>query len=201
MWRNDGKAVFTDVFGYTGEMAYISKPGGVYTETCDINNDGRHDVYIVYAQIAPHHFFNRGYHSFGHSHMMDLAENELLPQASEGARTGCMGDFNADGAHDAVMILNNGEIWVFFRETVEEFALCVHATLSPDSAFAGPLKVTGWNEGRCLGSWNIYAGSPPAFFARRTAGTCKVKWMLPGGTACEKEVILESKPAEVIISK
>jgi len=201
MWRNNGKGGFTDVLVYTGEIPYYAKPGGVYTEVCDINNDGRQDILIAYSHMSPCHFFNRGFHSFGHSHHMDLDENGLLPQAREGAQTGCMGDFNSDGAQDMVLVLHNGEVWVFFRETTDEYALAANVSLAPDSVYAGPLKVTGYSDERCIGSWNIYTGSPPAFFARRDGGTCKVTWTFPDGTRKEKEVILETKPVDVVINR
>jgi len=201
LWHNRGNARFFDSYGYTHSLAYMSKPGGVYCETCDINNDARQDIFIVYPHMSPIHFFNRGFRTFGYSHMMDLAGNELLPQASEGAYTGCMADLNSDGAQDMVLVLRNGEIWIFFRETEEKYALSVNVSLSLKSSYAGPLKVTGWNNSRCAGAWNIYAGGPPAFFGKRASGPLRIKWTFPDGTKGEKEIILKKKPVDLILKK
>ena len=129
LWQNEGDGKFTETLNVSGEIAYISKPGGIDCLVGDINNDGRQDALIAYAAMSPQLFFNRGYRSFGHAHALDLAERQLLPAAEQGQQSACLGDFDGDGAQDMVMALTNGEIWVFFRENDDREARSVVAAL------------------------------------------------------------------------
>jgi hypothetical protein len=82
MWHNLGGGKFIET-GLTGELAYIAKPGGVYAQVTDINNDGRQDLFIAYGGMYPHVFFNRGFRSFGHAHMLDAAQHNLFVEMDD----------------------------------------------------------------------------------------------------------------------
>ena len=129
LWQNEGDGKFTDALNVSGEIAYISKPGGIDCVVGDINNDGRQDALIAYGAMSPQLFFNRGYRSFGHAHTLDLAERQLLPAAEQGQQSACLGDFDGDGAQDMVLALKNGEIWIFYRENDDHEARSVVAAL------------------------------------------------------------------------
>ncbi len=119
LWHNDGKGNFAEVLHFSGEIAYISKPDARSGMTCDINNDGRQDVFITYVNILPQIFFNRGFHSYGHAHEVDLQEHEddLFPRdetADEekneyriGQQAGAVCDFDGDGAQDMVFVVEH----------------------------------------------------------------------------------------------
>ena len=160
LWQNEGDGKFTDALNLSGEIAYISKPGGIDCLVGDINNDGRQDALIAYSAMSPQLFFNRGYRSFGHAHTLDLAERQLLPAAEQGQQSACLGDFDGDGAQDMVLALTNGELWVFFRENDDHEARSVVAALPIGGPYKGPLAVTGWIGKRCLGAWNVVPGAP-----------------------------------------
>ncbi len=119
LWRNDGKGNFTEALHFSGEIAYISKPDARSCMTCDINNDGRQDIFITYVNILPQIFFNRGFHSYGHAHEVDLQEHEddLFPRDEDadeekneyriGQQAGAVCDFDGDGAQDMVIVVEH----------------------------------------------------------------------------------------------
>ena len=194
LWHNRGGGRFEDAFGFTGELPYISKPNAIGGMTGDINNDGRQDILILYSDRPPQLFFNRGFRSFGHSHMLDLAEKRLLPAAGKGQQAGLLADLNGDGGQDMALVLKNGELWVFFRDVDDAPGLCLRAALPPSGPFTGPVSVTGWSGQRCLGAWNVVRGTSEAFLGMLDAGPCRVRWQFPGRRAQEKEVVVEDAP-------
>jgi len=189
-----GAAKFVETRGISGEIAYISQPRGTGGMTGDINNDGRQDVLILYSDRQPHLFFNRGFRSFGHAHTLDLNERNLLPASADGQQAGCLAEFSGYGAQDMVLVLANGEVWAMLRDDEYDEGLYVGASLAIDGEFAGPLTVTAEANGRNLGAWNVSPGSSSAFFGRREAGPCTIKWQLPGEETQQKKVIVESGP-------
>jgi hypothetical protein len=199
LWQNEGGGKFSETLNLSGEIAYISKPGGIECAVGDINNDGRQDALIAYGAMSPQLFFNRGYRSFGHAHTLDLAERQLLPVAEQGQQSACLGDFDGDGAQDMVLALKSGEIWIFYRENDDHEAHSVIAALRAGGRYKGPLSVTGWIGKRCLGAWNVLPGSSQAFFGRREAGPVTLKWRLPGGQEQKKEIVVEKETARVEI--
>ncbi len=201
LWHNLGGGKFVDLRGWSGELAYISKPGGVDGATGDINNDGRQDILIAYTNLPPQIFFNRGYRSFGHAHRpLDLDEEGLLPESRDGQQAATLGDFNGDGGQDMALVLKNGDLWLFLRRVfADDAALCIRVGLPTGGGYAGPLLVTGYTEGRCLGAWNVTAGGASAFIGQRYAGPCTIKWQLPGGTVQQKEITLIDKPVRFVV--
>jgi hypothetical protein len=176
IWQNTGGGQFVPRKQLSGEIAYISKSDAVAGQACDINNDGRQDMFIAYESMGAQIFFNRGFRSTGHAHKLDLTDNGLLRPAEKGQQTGCIGDFNADGAQDMVLVLKQGDIHVFWRDTEEASPLSVKVDLSPKAPFSGPLTVTGWLDSRCLGAWNVVPGTSTAFIGLLDVGKRKVKW-------------------------
>ena len=199
LWQNEGDGKFSDSLSVSGEIAYISKPGGINCAAGDINNDGRQDALIAYGALTPQLFFNRGYRSFGHAHTLDLAERQLLPAAEQGQQSACLGDFDGDGAQDLVLALNNGEIWICYRENEDREARSAVAVLPVGGPYQGPATVTGWIGKRCLGAWNVMPGTSPAFFGRKEAGPMTLKWRLPGGQEQQREVVVENATVRVEI--
>jgi hypothetical protein len=204
LWHNrgagkDGKTRFFDMLGISGEIAYISKPGGFGGQVCDVNNDGLQDFLIIYQKMAPQIFFNRGFRSTGHAHVMDLAEQNLLPEAGKGQQAGTVADVTDDGAQDMVVALADGDVWVFPRELTSEWALCLRVALPLGKGFAGPLTVTGSVEERGLGAWNVVPGTSEAFFGRRDGDEVTVEWQLPGGKPQKKTLEVEDKPVRMVI--
>ncbi|HUS48372.1 MAG TPA: VCBS repeat-containing protein [Phycisphaerae bacterium] len=201
LWQNHGKDKFNDLLCLTGEIAYISKPGGTYVQAGDVNNDGRQDILIAYgAQMAPQLFFNRGFRSTGHARQMDLQEQKVLHEAGEGQQAACLGDFNADGALDMALVLAKGEVWVFPRK-VEDEALAAVVGLSASSPHAGPLSVTASVDKRQLGAWTIRAGGPAAVIGVSDPVPVTLKWRWPGSQVQTREVIVKNGPARVLLDK
>ena len=202
LWHNLGQFKFAELVGQSGEIAYISKPGGIDGMTCDFNNDGRQDILIVYKDgTAPMLFFNRGFRSFGHAHApVDIQEANLLPEAEKGAQAGGMGDFRGTGAQDMALVLNNGEVWMLYQKALaDEPVLSVRVALPLKGAAAGPVTVTATTDKQPLGAWNLVAGLQTGFFARRTAGPITLKYQLPGEKPQTMKVVLVDKPLRVVL--
>ena len=195
IWVNNGKGIFAERFCDGGEMVtHDQNDRGADCMTGDVNNDGRQDVLVAYANASPVTYFSRGFLSFGHSHAIDVGEQNLLPDANnakDGQQSACLADVDGDGAQDMALALNNGEIWVFFRENSQHEARMAVAVLPLAGACKGPVTVTGWIGNRCLGAWNVLPGVSPASFGRTDAGPITLKWRLPGGQEQTKEVVLE----------
>lgn len=200
LWNNRGKFEFVDTMAMTGELTYKGGSGAIGGMTGDFNNDGRQDVFFYYASTSPHLYFNRGFRSFGLTNNMDISTNNILPQAEEGQQAGCLADFDGDGAQDMILILKNGEAWAFYVEAGEGFARCVRAVLSSKGPYIGPLTVTGWRQKRCLGAWNVLAGTSEAFLGREEAGPVILKWQLPGGKPQQKEVLVENGQVRFVLA-
>ena len=199
IWQNIGKGKFVPRRRLSGEIEYISKPDGIACQACDINNDGRQDIFIAYKSMGAQIFFSRGFRSTGHAHKLDLSDNGLLEPAEKGQQTGCIGDFNADGAQDMVLVLKQGDTYVFWRDTTEASPLAVKVHLSPKGLCSGPLAVTGWLEKRCLGAWNVVPGTSAGFIGLLEAGPRTIKWQLPGGKPQRKKLVVEDQAVRFLI--
>jgi hypothetical protein len=192
LWNNLGKGTFEPAMQFAGEMAYISQPDAHDGMACDINNDGRQDVMITYTNMRPHVFFNRGFRSFGHAHMLDLKERRLLPEAEPGQRGGVVHDLDRDGAQDMALVLENGEVHVCWRSRAQGDPLCLRAVL-PAAGPAGPVRVEAHVEKRSLGAWNVVPGTTEAFFGMVEPGPCTVTWQFPGAAPQEQRVFVQGK--------
>jgi len=200
LWQNQGDGRFANLLGVSGEIAYISKPGGVDAATGDFSNDGRQDILLAYGvRMSPHLFFNRGFRSFGHARMVDLMEQKLLPEAAEGQQAACLADLNGDGALDMALALNNGQLWVFPRAVGEDGALAAAAAVSLSSP--SPVNVWAWKYERPLGAWCVRPGEPGAFVGLNEAGPVTIRWRLPGGRMQETELIVEEGRAHVFLDQ
>ncbi|MFW6286518.1 MAG: FG-GAP repeat domain-containing protein [Candidatus Sumerlaeota bacterium] len=187
--RNAGEGRFMSIYRH-GEVDYIARQNISDAMVGELNNDGRQDLVIFYEASFPHPFFNRGFTSFGFAIEMDLTEYDFLSSATNGQQAGAMGDLDGDGAQDVAMVLSDGSIHVLFRDPGEYPPLAAGVFLQSSAGYGGPLKVTAWQEQRCLGAWNLTAGDS-AFFARQVPGPLEVEWQFPGGEKQREEIIVE----------
>ncbi len=193
LWENAGGGKFHETFDLTGELAYGAGLRGSDCMAGDFNNDGRQDVAIAYSAGHPMLFFNRGFRNFGNATGINLGWDKLLPAAEKGQASACLADLDGDGAQDLAMALNNGDVWVVFRENSnpDRQAMMAVATLPVGGSNKGPVAVTGWVGKRCLGVWNVLPGVSQACFGLTEAGVVTLKWRLPGGKEQSKDVVLE----------
>ena len=199
LWHNLGKGQFVQTLALSGEIAYSSRAGGVDGMTGDVNNDGRQDILIAYAELTPQVFFNRGFRSFGHAREIDLGEQKLVPESAKGQQACALADFTGDGAQDMVIVLNNGDAWLFPRKVGGGKALNVSVSLGKDAP--SPLVVVGYAGKRCLGAWNVERGGNPAFFGLLDAGTIALKWRLPTGEEKSAKVDVIDRPVRYVVGQ
>jgi len=202
LWSNRGGLKFAEAFGHSGEMSYTAQAGGVTAQTCDINNDGLQDVFIAFSSEHPHLYFNRGFRSFGKALSLIWGNADFTRETGKGQQAATMADLNGDGAQDLAVVLKDGTVLVYLRVVIEgddNRPLSTQVLLRAASGTAGPVTVTGWSNRRCLGAWNVTAGSTGAFFGLSAPGEMKLKWKLPGGKVQEKTVELEKGPKTVFL--
>lgn len=200
LWRNLGGGKFADAMRYAGEAAYISKPGAIGGTTCDINNDGRQDIFILYSTQAPQIFFSRGFASFGHAHQpIDLTEINTVPAALDGQQAGLVADLNGDGGQDMALVLPNGELWVLWRDIENTPREGVRVTPVP-GASAGPVMVTAVLGKRPLGALNISPGQE-AFFGTSGPGECELEWRIRGKGLQRARVLVKDEPVRFVVPR
>ena len=122
----------------------------------------------------------------------------MLPKAEEGQQAGCLADLNGDGVQDMVVVLKNGQAWVFYPESAEP-PRHLRAALPAKGGRTGPVTVTAWRGPRCLGAWNVAAGLSEALIGLTEAGPVTLKWQLHGGKPQEKKFTVVNKPVRVTI--
>jgi len=184
MWQNQGHWKFTETLNLSGEVGYKAAGGAVAGTTCDFNNDGRQDIVLFYGTaMSPQLFFNRGFRSFGFANHLAEGMERTLPRDAagrpQGQQAGCVANFTGNATQDMVVILNNGQCWLFPIASGGD-ALALRVALGHKSSYAGPLTVTGWRDKRCLGAWNVIPGCAEAFIGIKDAGTITITWQPPG---------------------
>ncbi len=199
LWQNRGKLKFDETLGLSGEISYTAQDGGIAGATCDINNDGRQDVMIAYADKPVEIYFNRGFRSLGKA--LELIWKDEIQQATkDGQQAATVADLNGDGAQDLALVLRDGSVRVLLRETWEdESPLAAEAVLPLRSGTAGPIRVGAWFNKRFLGAWNVEAGAPGAFFGVEEAGPVTLEWTFPGEKTQRRKVVLEDKPVRMLL--
>lgn len=204
LWHNCPGLNFKDQIHISGEIAYISKPGGIMGNVCDVNNDGLQDIFIVYGpnpDTGPQTFFNRGFRSTGHAHAIDISEQGLLgDEERAGQQCGLLADLTHDNAQDLAVVLKNGDFYVFPRSAEFYDPLCVRVALPLGGSYLGPLKVTATTERRSLGAWNVMPGVWEAFFGQSEPGAkMTIEWQLPGGEKQKKIIELADHAVRIVL--
>jgi hypothetical protein len=205
LWHNYPGMKFVESIQRSGEVAYISKPGAIAGNVCDVNNDGLQDMFLVYGanpDTGPQTFFNRGFRSTGHAHKIDITENSLLSDKErEGQQCGYIADFTDDGAQDLAVVLKNGDLFVFPNNVADFSPVCLRVALPVGADAVGPIRVVASNDKRSLGAWDVTAGTAEAFLGQPEPGvTLTVKWQFPGGKEQKKTVKLQDKPVRILLS-
>ncbi|MCG3178990.1 MAG: hypothetical protein BIFFINMI_01320 [Phycisphaerae bacterium] len=200
-WRNAGGGRFDGPYP-AGALDYINN--GI---ACigDINNDGRQDILMVGGNGTLHCVVGQGFFHFAWAGAATASwypltwpkEGEPFAQ-SAGQQAGLLADLDGDGAQESIVVMGNGDLWVGYPHSDEPRfkTLAVRASLPPGGRFAGPLTVTGWSAGRCLGAWNV-THAAPAFFAGRTPADMKLRWQYPGRPLCETTLRVEQGLVDV----
>ncbi len=196
--RNLGGGKFAEALGEAGEVEYIAKPRSAGAMLCDINNDGRQEFVLLYPNMPPQFYFNRGFACFGYAVELDLRDSDLKVRdaTSSGQQAGAAADFNGDGAGDLAMVSNEGEVWVLFREAAEGPTLGLTVSLPPGAP--GPVNVLAADGKRSLGVRVVSPGGAGALFGKHTKGPLLLKWRLPAGRPQTKRAIV-LKPTRLVL--
>ncbi|HOX08818.1 MAG TPA: VCBS repeat-containing protein [Planctomycetota bacterium] len=200
IWQNSPDG-FEEKLPRSGEIAYLSQPGAIGGQCCDINGDGLQDVALFYgADCSPQFFFNRGFRSLSHAHKpTDLAETGHLPEAARGQQGGAVADFNGDGVPDLAVVLADGGIWLLAGARVGDEDLSASVSLASGGEHAGPLTIGARTDRRELGAWVVSPGIAGPVLARQEPGEVIVTWRLPGGKPQSRTLSLEGRPVRLEI--
>ena len=198
MLHNLGGGSFREMADGSGEVTYNSKPDCIGGSTWDVNNDGRQDMVLFFANILPQPYFNRGFFCFGFGIQMNLPNTKLTctKSASAGQQAAAAADLDGDGGQDLAMVLANGQVWMVFRAAGRAPALAVRVRVAPGQKQPWPMRVVGSDGRRQFGAWSIGPGGPGAFMGRETPGAVTVGWRAPGGPAAQRRIIVRSGPAD-----
>jgi hypothetical protein len=71
--------------------------------------------------------------------------------------------------------------------------------LLPPKSGPGPVRAWGAVQTRGLGAWNVRSGLCEGFVTRPDPGPVTVTWQFPGGKPQSQEIILETKPVNVVL--
>ena len=189
LFANAGDGRFDEVFDESGEPVYLSKDKVVAAAGCDVNNDGRHDFFLLYANLPPQLYFSRGFRCFGLGLELKVEESglEVSALSTRGQQTGVVADFNGDGAQDLALVTVDGNLWLVRREADEGPTFGVQVALAPGRT--GPVQVAAWDGGRPLGARVVRAGAP-AFFGKLDKGPMDLQWRGPDRTPVRRRVIV-----------
>ena len=198
LWHNLRGGKFVESLGLSGEMSYKTQPMASWCGVCDFNNDSRPDTYITYSAQPLLLYFNRGFRSFGQAPKLELALAEI-EGLEQGQQMGVFADFDHDGAQDLALVLVDGRIWCAYNDLGGD-GLGVRVRLGRKLPLAGPVNVTMWSEGRCLGAFPVRRDRP-AFIGIEEAGEFVLKYRLPGGKEVTRKLTVEEGTADVVIGK
>jgi hypothetical protein len=187
---NRGGKKFEQKYSESGEIPYIAKPDAFAGIAWDVNLDGREGILLLYPQMNPHIFFNRGFRCFGHAITLDMDSCTLICRDAikQGQQAGTVADLRGDGVPGLVVATAEGELWLLSRPLRKERPLGL--TLAVHNSVAGPVRVVAYDGKRCLGARGVAAGAP-VFFPKAEEGPLTVTWQFPGAAAVTKEFVVE----------
>ncbi len=202
LWQNEGSGSFRDLLSLSGEIEYITSPGGIMGNTSDFNNDGRQDIFIAYGRdTGPQLFFNRFFRSFGHAHQpVDIAELGVLPEVARGQQAGIQADFTHSGTQDMAFAQRNGDVYVFIRDVNHGSRLGVTVALPPNAGHSGPVRVWADNGTFPLGAWSVLPGTDEAMLGMEDPGPIHVYWQFPGQEAQTATKLVERGETRMTLS-
>ena len=140
LFHNNGDGSFTDVSKESGIANYPGKAWGVVA--CDINNDGRMDLFVANDTIANFLLLNQGNGKF-----TDIATEAGVAYSSEGSARSGMGvdaaDYDDDGWTDLFLANVDREMYSLYHNNGDN-------TFEDESAVTGIGKIT-----RLLSGWGL----------------------------------------------
>ena len=189
-WRNLGKGRFQDVYEDAGEVADKALRNAVGGTACDINNDGRQDLLLAYADQAPQVFFNRGFFTFGLAESLKLENDPTITDLDRGVQAAVTADFSgAPGGHPLVgagrgvesliVVLKSGAVWMLSpsaeKSSESRSPAGYAASIRLAEGSLGPVTVVGHDETRVPRA-RVAAPGSPARFGMQSPGPLKLRW-------------------------
>jgi hypothetical protein len=178
-WRNLGKGCFQDVYEETGEVAYKAQRNAIGGTACDVNNDGRQDIVLAYADQTPQTFFNRGFFTFGFAEELKLEDDHTIADLDRGLQAAVAADFVGNGVESLVFVLKEGSVWMLSPSAEKSSASKLPAghavSVRLPEGSLDPVTVVGYDGSRCLGA-RLAAPGSPAWFGRQVQGSLKLRW-------------------------
>ena len=137
LFHNNGDGTFTDVSKESGIAQYLGKAWGVVA--CDVNNDGRMDLFVANDTIANFLLLNKGNGQF-----TDIGTEAGVAYNAEGSARSGMGvdaaDYNGDGWTDLFVANVDREMYSLYRNNRD-------GTFDDDALATGIGKTTALMSG------------------------------------------------------
>ena len=192
-FANDGHSKFRDTSAEVGEAVYKVQRNVVGISPCDLNNDGRLDLVLLYKDAFPQLYFGRGFRTFGMANSLKFEDNDQVPDTDKGQQAGAMADFSGTDNPSLALVLANGDLWhlITARDGKPETAAGSIGLIVTSGAEGpvGPTTVTAYYGQRCLGARLVTPGMPGNF--RATAQQeLRLEYKLSDGATRRKSVTL-----------
>lgn len=161
--RNLGNGKFIEQVQDSGEIGYDDKLEATAATTIDLNNDGRIDVALAFADKLPFLFFNRGFFTFGVANDMlfeteEAAVRKTAADLREGQQAITAADLAGDGHASLYVIAKNGQGWRL--PCVPSGAKLTQLTLAASVTDAAPRAINVVAGKRNLGATLVQPGRP-----------------------------------------
>jgi hypothetical protein len=194
LWTNRGDGAFHDTLAETGELTALATAKASEAHVCDLNNDGRQDILVAYADRAPQLYFNRGFRCFVLATELSLDKHAEL---AGGTQATAVADFNGDGCQDLAAVTTQGSLVLVPRDPTKGNKLGVTINLPP--TVSTPLAIWARDGKRPLGAQLLRPGQP-AFFGKTNKGPLTLSWRTAANESRSKPVIV-LKPIQFTIDE
>ena len=187
LWENDGAGGFRDVVRWAGSLAYKASAGYADCRAADLNHDGRLDLCLLHPKDSFTYHFNRGFRCLGEEGELRLHDPAKTGESSLGQQAGAVADFNGDGSLDLAVALADGQVCCYYNDSFNKPLLRVRLA----KGVAGPVTVSLWPDGDhpvCMSALSVGETPAKVHFGVGQPGRYTVRWRLPGGPPCRRQV-------------
>ena len=194
IWENDRAGGFREVTHQAGWYGGKAVVNAVAAFAEDLNHTNMPDIGLIYERDPVQYHFNRGFRTFAEEGEVRLAE---LPAGTRPAAA-ITADFNRDGSADLAVVVDDGQVVVFFNDLYDLPALRVMPPPTVDNA---PITLTVYDgseadAARRLGVYSVVNGGPGRHLTLGRESTATLVWRNAAGE--EQRIVVEADPMQTI---